>query len=886
MTASGRFWRFSIIALVSTVVIAVAMAALYRSFALDKLHDMREEQNVELALSLSNSLVNEVRGLRDIAASHSWAEMQASTEIAAYAAAIEAKVKNLQIFRVNIFAPDGLTLYSTLTERIGSKVLKNPGIEMAAAGQTVSAFVKRNDFNTFDREVEQKDMIESYVPLYSESGTVIGVFEIYSEISDFFASVDEMQTAIVVGIGGGMGVLYVLLMFVLWRMDRQLFSGLIFPRRRRPGEMESETVSRAKSDFVATISHEIRTPLNAVLGMTDLLNLTSLTRKQREYVQTVQSSGDMLISLVDNLLDFSHLESGNLELHNSEFDVMDLLERVLQIMGHSACAKDLELVGNIRHDLDLRVSADKRRLQQILVNLISNAIKFTDTGEVVVDVEAIESVNDQLWLKFTVTDSGVGIEEDAREKIFAAFASGARPASSQAYGSGLGLTISKRLLDNMGGRIDIGASDKGGTKVVIEAPVGRVRSPSADNRVGHRQGWPQRVMSMHSNHSAAESVCNLLKKWEMQCEAVFDVDAGLHQLRAAAYSAKPFDCLVLDSALTPNDRLMTVRRIRNSPEIADLPVVLLISIIHPLGVGEVSALGNLRCVNKPVLPLELRYNLLRSVQKSDAVSFESDDAVDPSLNDRELRILIAEDNPVSSGVLQTMLQTEGYGADVVEDGPSVLDALRGRRYDLLLLDCQMPGMDGDIVTREIRDHQETYGSTPIIVAVTADTTERHRAQCLEAGMDDFVPKPLRLEGLRHGLVKWTAMAAKRGEEKRQSATTELRENLLQRTGYDDESLLNEYIGLFLQDTSARLDRMKKAFVGGSLENFAREAHSLKGACLELGADRMVRYCDDLSSAIASENVDEVAVVMGKLDREFKRLRPVYETVQVTSISPS
>jgi HPt (histidine-containing phosphotransfer) domain-containing protein len=153
-------------------------------------------------------------------------------------------------------------------------------------------------------------------------------------------------------------------------------------------------------------------------------------------------------------------------------------------------------------------------------------------------------------------------------------------------------------------------------------------------------------------------------------------------------------------------------------------------------------------------------------------------------------------------------------------------------------------------------------------------------------MDDFVPKPLRLEGLRYGLVKWTAMAAKRGEEKRQSATTELRENLLQRTGYDDESLLNEYIGLFLQDTSARLDRMKKAFAGGSLENFAREAHSLKGACLELGADRMVRYCDDLSSAIASEHVDEVAVIMGKLDGEFKRLRPVYETVQVTSISPS
>ena len=320
-----------------------------------------------------------------------------------------------------------------------------------------------------------------------------------------------------------------------------------------------------------------------------------------------------------------------------------------------------------------------------------------------------------------------------------------------------------------------------------------------------------------------------------------------------------------------------------------LPIILLTSISKPLGVGEVSALGHMSCVNKPVMPLELRFNLLQSVRaepKQESVSV-NEAADDEHAVTGDLRILIAEDNPVSRGVLQNMLQSEGFKPDVVDDGPSVLEALQVQDYDLLLLDCQMPGMDGDVVTGKVRKDPERYGGDPVIVAVTADTTEQHREQCIAAGMDDFMPKPLRLETLRSGLACWVSMSATRGNAENQAELAHLRRDLVERTGRDDESFLKDYIGLFLEDTEARLDRMRRTFASGESDAVRREGHALKGACLELGASRMARFCDDLSVAAGNDNLEEMGVVLGRLQRELGRLRPVYESVlEVSSTSPS
>jgi signal transduction histidine kinase/CheY-like chemotaxis protein len=884
---SSRFRRFALVALAGNIAAAVAVVALYHYVAVENFEAIRAEQNVQLARALSNSIIDDVDELRAIAATSSWAELQASPEIDSFGASLESELAQLQVYELNIFDPSGLVLYSTDRQRIGAKMLMNRGVELAAAGAEVSAIVRRDSFNAFDRMIEDRDMIESYLPLVNKSGDIIGVFEIHADVTAFFERLLKTQRTVVIGVGLALLLLYSLLLIWFWRSDHKLFAGVApshFPRRRGG---ESETVSRAKSEFVATISHEIRTPLNAVLGMTDLLNLTSLTQKQREYIHTIQSSGDMLISLIDNLLDFADLESGDLTLEVREFDVIDLLGRVLHIMGHSASAKNLELIGDVQHDLDLRVASDMRRLQQILINIVSNAIKFTETGEVVVVLSAIEEGDGPMRLCFKVTDTGPGIDEKTREGLFAAFASGQRPGSSQKFGSGLGLTISKQLLDNMGGTIDIRAGVLGGTEVEFEVPVNRVSSPSSGDLAAQPDDRLRRVFSMFSSEAQQTSVCRLLDNWNIGCEKTSNIEEGLHRLRVAASGNKPFNCAIVDSALTPDDHLLVVRRIRKSPETANLPIIRLTSISKPLGIGDVSELGHLSCINKPLLPLELRFNLLQSVREQ--VDYGATDGPAPTRPDpgnSDVQILIAEDNPVSSGVLQKMLQSEGFAADVVEDGPSVLEALQSKNYDLLLLDCQMPGMDGDVVTENIRKNPERYGSDPVIVAVTADTTEQHRAQCLAAGMDDFAPKPIRLDALRSGLARWVTMAAARGDAENQEALAHLRRDLVERTGYDDQSFLKDYIGLFLDDTSARLEQLGQALANGEAEAVRREGHALKGSCLELGANRMANFCEDISVAASNGKLDEIGILLGHLDREFARLRPVYESVQASSTSPS
>ena len=882
-TISSRFWRFALVNLVGIIVVAVAIAALYRYVAVENFKEMRTQQNVELAVALSNTMVDDVLELRDFVETRSQFELKTSPEIDRFASLIDVELDSLPVYTINIFTPDGLILYSTDRQRIGAKMLMNKGVEAAATGEPTSALIRRDAFNQYDRIFEERDMVETYLPLRDDSGQVIGVFEIHSDISDFFARVDEVQRIVSMGVGAALLFLYLLLIVTFWRSDRQLFMGLSLPGRFR--RKASEAAAGAKAEFVATISHEVRTPLNAVLGMTDLLNLTSLTRKQREYIQTIQSSGDMLISLVDNLLDFAHLESGRIEVREHEFDVIDLLERVLRMMGHSASSKGLELVVDVRHDFDLRIVADKQRLRQILVNIIGNAIKFTDEGEVVVTSDAVVDEDGSMRVSFSVTDTGPGIGPGQRERLFAAFASGARPESAQPYGSGLGLAISKKLLDAMGGSIDLQPGETCGTVVSIELPVTRARQPAADEILVAREGWPDRVLSLHGNKSAARSICRLLHKWEISCDTVYDIEDAMHRILVAASGGKPYDCVIIDSSLTPADRLLTARRIRSSDVMAETPIVLLTSISEPLSIGEVSSLGGIRCINKPVLPLELRYNLLRST-RADAPQPETDSPDEGHPNSRELRILIAEDNPVSSGVLQNMLRAEGFGADVVDNGPAVLEELEHKRYDLLLLDCQMPGMDGDVVTRMIRKSPQRFAGKPVIVAVTADTTEKHRAQCIAAGMDDFVPKPIRLDGLRSGLRRWLAMLAERNAEDTEAARVNLRRSIVERAGQDDDSFVRDYIDLFLSDAESRLSEMSQAFVSGDTETVRRQGHALKGSCLELGADRMARFCEDLSVAAKHDNLDEVGAVIGRLDREFARLRPFYESAQVSSTNPN
>lgn len=665
------------------------------------------------------------------------------------------------------------------------------------------------------------------------------------------------------------------------------------PNSARPGQDKEAmgTASRVKSEFLATMSHEIRTPMNAVLGMTDLLGLTDLTRKQLGYLQTIQSSGDMLLSLLDNILDYTRLEAGGLDFHEQEFDVSDLLARVLQIMGYQAYSKGLELIADDLAVPQLRVCGDSDRLRQILVNLVSNAVKYSEEGEIVVEVTSEAGAEDDIKLRFSVSDHGAGMPKRLQDKLCEPFETVDIQAHSTGRSSGIGLTISKRLVETMGGEIGVNSVVDEGTTVWFTVPTQRIeRQPEADaSAAGRLQN--ETALIIHGNPTIAAIICRYLKSWGMDCVA--DTNATSARLRLDSSKGMTFSVAVIDVDLVDNGGLFFARQIRARHSTTDLPILLLTSIARPLEIGEISAIGNIRCVNKPILPGELQHNLLR------LTGADAEFAVDTMVMEAEtqptwqLRILIAEDNMVNSHMLQAMLISLGCYPDIVGDGHAALKALAREAYDLVLMDCQMPGMDGDEVTRELRENPRLYRNQPVVIAVTADNSAEHRRRCLESGMDGFMAKPIRLDKLRSGLEHWPLLLGARRTPDSDETSDEtahgaddlearIRRQLNDRAGTRGAEFVHNYIDLFLDDTASRLEKLRAALLTQDTHVLGRESHALKGTCLEFGIVRMGQYCDNLRTASEQGKLGEVSRIVTMLDKEFARVRPVFEAEKAAS----
>jgi signal transduction histidine kinase/DNA-binding response OmpR family regulator len=641
---------------------------------------------------------------------------------------------------------------------------------------------------------------------------------------------------------------------------------------------DAETANRARSKLVATMSHEVRTPMNAVLGMTDLLRMSDLKRKQQNYVQIIESSGNMLLSLVDNMLDFSTLESGKLVLNKQKISASELLEQVLAIMGYQAYSKGLELIGEIQADRRQQVLADAPRLRQIMINLVGNAIKFTDQGEVVVQVGFESTEDGQSLLSVAVSDNGIGMSAETQANLFRPFTRANAASAATEQGAGLGLAISKQLVDLMGGVISVESELGQGTNVRFSVPVNVIQV--ADRRKGLRTRAlrNRRLLVVYDNERVSSVICNNLHNWGICCEPVRHSEEVPGRLAAAAAGGQPFDGAIIDFDLPGSDGLALARTVRTDSAFAYLPIILLTSIARPLESGEVSSIGGIRCVNKPILPSELRHNLFSvlEVDDWDGKRTEKDGA-------EALRILIAEDNPLNRKLLSRMLKSLGHKVDCADDGPAALKAFEEKSYELILMDCQMPGLDGDEVTRRIRQMPDRHGRQPIIVAVTADVSTEHKSKCLHAGMDDFLSKPIRLEVLKSGLRRWSSLlgdaASERGPAEDVSDTDqdqELTARLHDRARGDSAAFVDEFIDLFLRDTASRLEVMRAAAEREDQETLSRECHALKGACLEVGVEQMCTCCDVLRDATKYQKFDEVPAALLRLHEEFDRIKPVIE----------
>lgn len=638
---------------------------------------------------------------------------------------------------------------------------------------------------------------------------------------------------------------------------------------------------RARAEFVSTLSHEVRTPMNAVVGMTDLLAATDMTRKQRTYLSVIQSSGNLLLCLVDNLLGTAELDAGNLELREEAFSVAEMLESILHIMGYQAYSRGIELAGCLSENRMARVVGDRERLRQVMINLTGNAIRFTDRGEVIVRTAARTDETGAARLTVSVVDSGAGMSEGTMATLFKPFSrtNGTDFRRAQ-QGSGVGLSISKQLIELMGGDLTISSEIRKGTTASFTVPVRPAEGSDSALAAQDALLSRHRLLLVEANRNVARVLCDCLQGVGMLCRRTGDHEDVPSLLADAAASGSAYDGIIIDTGMGGSAGLELARSLRTEKATRDLPIILLTSIVHPLEIGEVSALGAARCLNKPVLMSEMRNSLVKLLQVPEA---SAQDAGVPMKEGRKLTVLVAEDNPISRRVLASMLKSLDHEVDCVADGPAVLAALDKKDYELILMDCQMPGLDGDQVTRRVRAMTEAGARQPVIVAVTADISPGHRERCLQAGMDDFIEKPVRLKSLEEGLERWVSGPVPRratppavAEGSGSPPGSEILQRLRERAGGFDHEFMKGYIDLFLSDTATRLESLRGALERRDFETVRRECHALKGACLELGASEMSHCCEALGEASRARRVQAMPGALERLRCEFDRIRPVFE----------
>jgi PAS domain S-box-containing protein len=658
--------------------------------------------------------------------------------------------------------------------------------------------------------------------------------------------------------------------------------------------------NRAKSQFLANMSHEIRTPMNGVLGMAELLLGTDLDKHQRHLAETVFRSGKSLLRVLNDILDFSKIEAGKLELEFIEFELHDQIEEMMEIMAEYAHRKGLEFICQIEKEVPNGLEGDPGRLRQILNNLVGNAIKFTQSGEVMVRAFLVEETGDSVTLGFEVKDTGVGIPLKEQARIFEPFSQSDWSMSRKYGGTGLGLSICRQICGMMGGEIGVKSIPGEGSTFTFTVCVKKQRAQrTACDRRGFECLEGLRVLVVDDNENNRSVLQYRIDSWGIANESTTSGPLALEMLRKAAGEGKPYDIVILDMMMPEMDGMQLARAIKADPGLRGAKLLVLTSVGDYATPDMITKAGISASLNKPVRSSQL-YNCLLTMTESDLAGSDTRPGKSDRAGKLSGRVLLAEDNPINQEVSRGMIQKLGCSLEIVENGKEALKALCEKKFDLVLMDCQMPEMDGYSATRIIRERERRgqFGDTPVrIVALTAHAMKGDREQCLAAGMDDYLRKPFTLDQLYQILTRWlchehhaerpahariasdtSAEAGVPGDSNVQAEAAALRRSqCLDRNVLDSirsldtgnaPGVLARVIGIYMQQSPLLMQKLRDAVSTQDLAAIEATAHSLKSGNANVGALEMAALCSELELLGRAKRLDSTSEILARVEEAY------------------